>query len=810
MHLTGLIFLWCTAAVSADVPRSDDQRLRSGAIARFGSVKFLHRESVRALAFFPDGKTIVSSAQEPFLRVWDISTGREVRRLVSDGSRITEFALSPDGAMMAAVDNGRGFHVWDTATGKRLHKRADEKTAFRTVAWFSDGLVVSTDGSIRRIDTSTFAATAQQLASKSMRSLAFDSAGRILLCTDADNIVRVWDVSGGKERHRLEGLLDSHTSVAVSKNGSHGAATCMTPTGPKSYRSSVRLWNLETGKTLHELPIYSVAALSFSPDGRFLVSGHHGGEIRFWDVATGKKSREWHGRDTRVWCLAWAPAGAVLASGGESQRVRFWDPATGKEIEASPGHAGIVQSVAFAPDGATIASAGVDRTLRFWDWAKAKELRRRDDVGDHWGLEGLAYTADGKALLSMAKGLPAAVFRQWDPATGAPSKTFGAKKVYVSTYALMPDSETLAAACHDGTVAIWELTTGKLIRKVGKHKEGLVGLAVAPDGKTFAWASGFQTLGLWDAETGQELRRFQGSHHHNNCFMAFSPDGSLLATANTGSSTEPVHLWDVATGRSLARWPHAGGAQAVAFAPNGLALAAGGHEGVVVWDIPTRQQLVRFEAHLGVVKSIAWSPDSTLLVSGAADGTLLVWDTTGQLREGRLLPLALNEEEMNRLWQGLLSADPREAHDATWKLAACSDSASFLAKRLRPIGPLDAERLKKLLVDLDADDFVVRERATQQLAGLGQTAAPALRKEAGTKDAGPEPRLRVHLLLKKLESAAAVAESRRSVRAVAILEANNSAESRRLLNALAGGAPEAGLTKAAGAARTRLEQAKHR
>jgi hypothetical protein len=213
------------------------------------------------------------------------------------------------------------------------------------------------------------------------------------------------------------------------------------------------------------------------------------------------------------------------------------------------------------------------------------------------------------------------------------------------------------------------------------------------------------------------------------------------------SFTASSHLWEVATGRSLARWRHAGGAQAVAFAANGSALAAGGHEGVVVW--------------------------------------------------------------MNGLWQALLSADPREAHDATWKLAACADSASFLAKRLRPIGPLDAERLKKLLMDLDADDFVVRERATQQLAGLGQTAAPALRKEAGT-DAGPETLARVRLLLKRLESTAAVAESRRSVRAVAALEANNSAESRGLLNALAGGAPEAGLTKAAGAARARLEEAKHR
>ena len=178
---------------------------------------------------------------------------------------------------------------------------------------------------------------------------------------------------------------------------------------------------------------------------------------------------------------------------------------------------------------------------------------------------------------------------------------------------------------------------------------------------------------------------------------------------------------------------------------------------------------------------------------------------TEQLRQGRLPPLALDAKEMEKLWQALVSADPREAHKATWNLAACADSATFLAERLRPIGRLEGKRLKKLLADLDADDFVVRERATQQLAGLGQSAAPALRKEI-ERETSAEAIGCSRQLLKRLESAVAVAENRRNLRAVAALEASGGADARRLLMVLSKGALEATLTQAAAAALTRLER----
>ncbi|MCI0685047.1 MAG: hypothetical protein L0Y71_23360 [Gemmataceae bacterium] len=302
--------------------------------------------------------------------------------------------------------------------------------------------------------------------------------------------------------------------------------------------------------------------------------------------------------------------------------------------------------------------------------------------------------------------------------------------------------------------------------------------------------------------------------------MTFSPDGALLATCNTGSATEPVHLWDVATGASLARWPHAGGAQAVAFAPDGQLLAACGHQGVVVWDVLARQEIARFTGHLAAVKCIGWAPDGQVLASGAGDGAVMLWDVTGRWVDGRLPPARLDAKAMEQLWKALASPDAVAAHAARWKLAAADGVVDYLAQRLRPVERIEAERLKKLLTDLDAADFAVRERATQQLAGLGQATAPALKK-AFTADASAEAADRARQLLQRLAGDAALSERRRGLRAVAILASQGGASqggasqggasrggprARQVLDVLAQGAPEAELTQAERAALARLER----
>src|SRR5262249_30823201 len=165
--------------------------------------------------------------------------------------------------------------------------------------------------------------------------------------------------------------------------------------------------------------------------------------------------------------------GKTLASGGADRRIRLWDAASGKEHWPREGHSGPVQALAFAPDGRTLVTGGLDQTIRFLDRTQSREVRRCQGIGETWGVRGLAFPADGKALVSMDKSTMTASFRVWDPVTRRQRARFGEKALYVSHFVLMPDRETLAGACWNGAVGFWELTSGKLIRSIGKHKDRL-------------------------------------------------------------------------------------------------------------------------------------------------------------------------------------------------------------------------------------------------------------------------------------------------------------------------------------------------
>src|SRR5262249_42200886 len=152
-----------------------------------------------------------------------------------------------------------------------------------------------------------------------------------------------------------------------------------------------------------------------------------------------------------------------------------------------------------------------------------------------------------------------------------------------------------------------------------------------------------------------------------------------------------------------------------------------------------------------------------------------------------------------RHW-GALTADPPAAWEAIRTLSARpAQAVPWLSRRLSPAAAPDPTAVKRLLAGLDAERFEDRERATKELAKLGEGAAPALR-EAAEGAASPEVRRRARELLDKAGESSG--EQLRLVRAVEVLERCGTAEAKSLLERLAGGAG-ARLTREAKAALAR-------
>src|SRR5262249_40043820 len=127
----------------------------------------------------------------------------------------------------------------------------------------------------------------------------------------------------------------------------------------------------------------------------------------------------------------------------------------------------------------------------------------------------------------------------------------------------------------------------------------------------------------------------------------------------------------------------------------------------------------------------------------------------------------------------------------------------LVKNRLRPAAPVDAQRIARLIKDLDNDDFRVREKATVELKKLGDLAEPAVRRALAVEQSA-EVRLRLESLLENLGDQNSSSERRHAGRAIEALEPISTPVAQEVLKAVAKGSPEARLTQEAKASLDRL------
>ncbi len=578
------------------------------------------------VALTPDGKRLAAPGDDHSVNVWDPQTGELIGSFRVHSSRILSIAFSPDGRRIVSSAEGHPFavKVWDAHTGKMELTLQGHTNNVGTACFSSDGQRIATgsyDNTAKLWDAKTGAELLTLRGpSQTVRCLAFSPDGRRIATArgawenwNMRQEVQLWDTQTGEQLRTLKGHTRFVSHVVFSPDGKLLASASLDET--------IRVWDAETGQALRSLKGHNayVWCANFSADGKRIVSGGEDLTVKVWDAQSGRILRTSLGHTKTVRWAAFGLDGKRIYSASNDGTIKVWDADGSTGATILRGHDDSVFGVAISPDSKSLASASADRLVKIWDLTSNREMLRLK--GHARAVSSVGFSPDGKRLVS---GSWDQTVKIWNAQDGQLIRTLSGHTGIVQCVVFSPDGRRVVSASRDKTVRVWDAETGESILTLQGHSEHVYGVTYSPDAKYIVSAARDKTARVWDAGTGAEVLRLNG-HDSSVWKVAFSRDGLRLVTAG-GDAT--VRVWDALTGRELrCLRGHTGLVFDATFSPDGDRVASvGAVDGMLkIWDVRTGQPIISLRDHSSHnLNCIVFSPDGQRLASGSNDKTVRV------------------------------------------------------------------------------------------------------------------------------------------------------------------------------------------
>jgi len=571
-----------------------------------------HTMPVTVTAVSADGKFIATGSADKTVRLIDPAEGTALQTLEGHAGEVSAVTFNAEGTQLASGDAQGSVHLFSTADGAaagQLHAHTGEVTG---LAYSPDATTLYTSGADGTLKWWQLPAAPDKVLpghEMPVAAVAISDDGKTVVTGSAAGAVRAFNGETGEAASALQGQTGEVTALALSKDASLTAAG--SPTG------AIRLWNTADGADRLRLSGHNgpVRALAFHPEGSQIASAGEDGTLRIWRLP--QPAQPLAGHEMPVTALAMSGDETLLVTGSADMTVKLWNRAEGTATQTFSGHAAAVGAVAISADNAQLASGDAGGEVRLWNAADGAD---QGTLLAHDGnVTGLSYATDGSQLFTAS----ADGTLKWWQLPISPSQSLAEATDAVTEVALSADGKLLAAGGAEGSLLLLDAATGQPAQELAGQNGAVTALAIG--GGVVATGNDTGEIRFWNAADGADRQAVLGHAGAVND-VALLPESSQVISAGADGT---VRLWKLpAAAKSLAG--DALNVSVVAFSGDGSLVASGGMAGgtptIIVRDAATGAVTAKLLGHEGAVTALAFSADKTKLISGSADKTARVWN----------------------------------------------------------------------------------------------------------------------------------------------------------------------------------------
>jgi|GEM_PF-2402352 len=569
-----------------------------------------HNGLINMIAFSPDGNTIASVSYEDLsIKLWNIETGKLIRTFKENGDinssnlgqvTITTVTFSPDGKKLLS---GGASHavLWDIEKGEIEHIFYVHSDIVIVVKFSADGKKIITGS----LDHMMYIYDLERVLSKpdsveygldfyyqyanedidlnidglkhNPISADFLPDERYILITTEHN-AKIVDTLMNSETHKYETIHqfegDYFHSFALSKDGktiffNHG--------------NTISQWDMESKEKIKtfDSSIHWMTSIALSPDEKNLFTGHINGTLTFWNVDTGKVSKEIEAHPSFSE-FKLSPNAAFIASNSTHEKtLTLWNAQTGEKMTDTFGNSSTINSFEFSTDGNTLftqmkQSYKEKNKVKLWDVKTQQEKLQLDYPSNH----SLYLLPSNYLIASYDK-----KFELIDLSTQKIKQIFTNPTSSNKYFLLSPDKKLLLTQRFKGdkkALLLWDVETGTELHELLEY-EGhwfIKGITFSPNSQMFAFSHFDNIIELWDINTKEQIATFVG-HEGSITSISFSPDGKWLLSS---SMDKTATLWDIATQKPVHTFAgHTEGVVGAYFSPDGKKVISGSYDHTMKW-----------------------------------------------------------------------------------------------------------------------------------------------------------------------------------------------------------------------------------